>query len=127
MTRIRGAAHELRGRDLLRMSCDVADDFVDALALRGGPLSPQTTHLLKLLQRYGAKELNTAMAEALARGAVGAASVGHILDTRRRRRGEPPPLETVLPDDPRVRDQRVAQHSLAPYDRLLKDEDDNAE
>lgn len=79
------------------------------------------------MERYGAKELNTAMVEALSRGAVGAASVAHVLDQRRRQRGVPPPLEVVLPDDPRVRDQRVTQHSLTDYDRLLKDDDDSAE
>ena len=31
----------------------------------------------------------------------------------------PPPLDVVLPDDPRVRDLRVHPHRLADYDALL--------
>jgi hypothetical protein len=50
---------------------------------------------------------------------LSAASVAHILDHRRRARGLPPPVELVLPDDPRVRDLRVTPHALSAYDTLL--------
>ncbi len=111
-------AHELRGRDLLRTSCPQADPFIDALALRGEPLAGHTSRLLKLLDRYGAAELDAALDEALARGAISAVSVAHILDRRARARHQSPPLDVVLPDDPRVRDLRVTPHSLADYDDL---------
>ncbi len=62
--------------------------------------------------------LDPALAEALARGAVAAAAVAHILDQRKRAAGTPPPLEHVLPDDPRVRDLAVTPHPLASYDVL---------
>ena len=58
------------------------------------------------------------MAEALARGATGAGSVAHLLDQRARARKQLPTIETVLPDDPRVRDLRVTPHALARYDDL---------
>jgi hypothetical protein len=57
--------------------------------------------------------------QALARSAVSAHSVAHLLDQRARARRTPPPLAVVLPDDPRVRDLRVTPHSLADYDGLL--------
>lgn len=111
-------AHELRGRDLLRSRCPNADRLLDALALRGEPLSGHSTRLLKLLDRYGAAELDAALAEALSRGAISAASVAHILDARARSRNTPPPLDVVLPDDPRIRNLRVQPHPLSAYDDL---------
>jgi transposase len=116
-------AHELRGRDRLHTVCPQAEAFIDALARRGEPLAGHTGRLLKLLDRYGASEVDTALRDALARGAVSADSVAHILDQRARRRSAPPPLDVVLPADPRVRDLRVTAHALAPYDALSRTDD----
>jgi transposase len=112
-------AHELRGRDRLRAASAYADPFLDALARRGEPLGHHTAALLRLLDLYGAAALDWALQEALARGAVSAPSVAHLLDQRARARRQPPPLTVVLPDDPRVRDLRVTPHSLTAYDALL--------
>jgi transposase len=112
-------ARELRGRDRLRATCAYAEALLDALARRGEPLAPHTTALLRLLDQYGATALDWALQEALARGAVSAASVGHLLDQRARARRQPPPLTVILPDDPRVRDLRVTPHPLSAYDALL--------
>jgi transposase len=113
-------AHELRGRDRLRVSCPSADAFVEALAQRGEHLGGQVSRLLKLLDRVGPAELEVALKDALARGAVGAASVAHVLDQRARARKVAPALDVVLPDDPRVRDLRVTPHALDTYDALAK-------
>ncbi|MFH0944626.1 MAG: IS21 family transposase [Planctomycetota bacterium] len=118
LTREKRRAHELRGRDLLRTTCPHADAFIDALALRGEPLAGHSARLLKLLDRYGADELDGSIDEALSRGAISAVSVAHILDRRARSRHQAPPLEVVLPDDTRVRDLRVAPHALSAYDDL---------
>lgn len=91
LAEVKRAAHELSGRDLLRTLCKSAEPFLRALADRGEPVGPRTQRLLSLLDRYGARELDKAIAAAL-----------HVL----------------LPDDPRVRDVRVAQHSLTAYDAL---------
>ena len=111
-------AHALRGRDRLRASCPRADDFIGALALRGAHLGGNTSRLLKLLDRFGAASLDAALAEALVREAVSAASVAHIIDERLRASSTPPPLEHVLPDHPLVRSLRVAPHALTAYDVL---------
>jgi transposase len=112
-------AHELRGRDRLRHACPHAEAFVDALAVRGHPLASETMRLLRLLDQVGAAALDAALAETLARGAISAASVAHVLDQRRRARRQPPPIDLVLPADPRVRDLRVTPHTLSAYDKLL--------
>jgi transposase len=119
LAREKRRAHDLRGRDRLRQSCPHADAFLDALAVRGEPLGSQTTRLLHLLDQVGPTALDGALAEAFARGALSAASVAHILDHRRRASRQPPPIDLVLPADPRVRDLRVTPHALSAYDTLL--------
>ena len=75
--------------------------------------------MTEMLDQVGAPALDAALAEALARGAISAASVAHVLEQRRRARRQPPPLDLVLPADPRVRDLRVTPHALSAYDALL--------
>jgi len=124
LARQKRRARELHGRAHLRQACAHAADFLEALALRGEFLAGHAARLGKLLDRYGAAELDAALAETLARGAVSAASVAHVLDQRARARRAPPPLDVVLPDDPRVRDLRVTPHALTPYDDLRTDRND---
>ena len=113
-------AHELRGRDRLRAACPSADVLIEALAVRGEHLGGHTARLLKLLDRYGKADVESALKDALARGAIGAGSVAHVLDQRARSRKSLPKLDVTLPDDPRVRDLRVTPHSLDSYDNLSK-------
>lgn len=120
LAREKRRAHELRGRDRLRAACPSADPFIEALALRGEHLGGQVARLLKLLDRYDAGEVEAALQDALGRGAIGAASVAHVLDQRARARKRAPKLDVVLPDDPRVRDLRVTPHPLDSYDALSK-------
>jgi hypothetical protein len=116
-------AHELRGRDRLRAACPSADAFVEALAVRGEHLGGQVSRLLKLLDRYDKAELEIALKDALSRGAIGAASVAHVLDQRARAQKRAPALDLILPDDPRVRDLHVTPHGLDTYDSLAKPKD----
>lgn len=122
LAREKRAARDLRGRDRLRHLAPKADAFLDELARRGDRISGHVTWLLRLGDRYGAAELEVAIAEALGRGAVAAASVAHILDSRARRKNLPPPIDIVLPEDPRVRDLRVTPHALDDYDTLSTDD-----
>jgi hypothetical protein len=82
--------------------------------------------LLRLLDQFGARELDTALAEAHRRGAFAAQSVAHVLDQRRRARGAPVPIDMSVSSDPRVQNLVVTPHSLARYDRL-GDASDSAE
>jgi hypothetical protein len=120
LAREKRRAHDLRGRDRLRAACPSADPFLEALAVRGEHLGGQVARLLKLLDRYDAAQLEAALKDALSRGAIGAASVAHVLDQRARARRHAPKLDVVLPDDPRVRDLRVTPHALDSYDALAK-------
>jgi len=111
-------ARERRGKNRLFAACPAAQAFLGEVALHGGHLGGTTTRLLHLLDQYGPRELDAALADAHQRRAFAAQSVAHVLDQRRRARGAPVPIDVILPSDPRVQSIVVTQHSLARYDRL---------
>jgi len=92
---------------------------------RNEPIARHAAWLTRLLDDHGAAALDAAIAEALDRGAVSAASVEHLLDQRARARHTLPAIPVVLPEDPRVRDLRVAPHPLAQYDALAQETSDD--
>ena len=57
-------------------------------------------------------------------GALGAGSIAHILETRRRQRGQRPVLPVVLPNHPGVRDLDLTPPRLETYDALSRRDDD---
>lgn len=118
-------AAKLRVRDRLRIVCPHADAFIDALSRRDAVMSVETRRLAVLLDRYGVDDLDEALATALDRGAVSSNAVAYILDQRARTRGQPPPLDVVLPDDERIRDLHVIEHELDAYDDLAQTGDDD--
>ena len=105
-------------RDRLRVAVPATTALFERLAERGEPLRPLATRLLALLDDYGPQELAAAVTTALERDALGAGSIAHILETRRRHQGRKPPLRLTLPDRPGVRDLDVRPHDLETYDAL---------
>ena len=105
-------------RDRLRVAVPATTALFERLAERGEPLRPLATRLLALLDDYGPQELAAAVTTALERDALGAGSIAHILETRRRHQGRKPPLRLTLPDRPGVRDLDVRAHDLETYDAL---------
>ena len=89
-------------------------------------MRPHATRLLALLDDYGPQELAAAVALALECDALGAGSITHILETRRRQRGLKPPLRLTLPDRPGLRDLDVRSHDLETYDDLGQNRPDDA-
>ena len=118
LAQLKRRGRELRGRSRLGQCCPHADAFLEALCLRGESLASHTRQLNQLLDRHGAAALDAALVAALARGALAAASVAHLLDQQARARREAPHLDVILPADPRVRDLRLTPHALGPYDAL---------
>lgn len=113
-------AASLTRRDRLQQAVPAVAALFEQLAVRGEPLGPHATRLLHLLDAYGATEVAAAVATALTRPAPGAGTVAHLLEQRRRARGQRPALPVVLPDDPRVRDLDVPSHALETYDALTR-------
>ena len=112
-------------RDRLRAAVPATATLFQRLAERGEALRPHATRLLALLDEYGTQELAAAVALALERDALGAGSITHILETRRRQRGLKPPLRLTLPDRPGLRDLDVRSHDLESYDALGRHDDDD--
>ena len=83
-----------------------------------------TMRLLGLLDDYGPQALAAAIATALERDALGAGSIAHLLEIRRREQGRTPPLPLALPNRPGVRDLDVRPHALESYDALTHTTDD---
>jgi transposase len=125
LVRTKRAARELKGRDLLRVAVPESDRIFEELARRGDHLGGHTVRLLQLLDDYGPEELRCAVTTAIERQAWGAGSVAHILEQRRRARGEKPRVRVELPADPRVRNLRVKSHDLGGYDALIDEKDDD--
>jgi hypothetical protein len=87
-------------------------------AERGANLGAITTGLMRLLERYGAGELQAAIREALDRGVPHPNAVRLALERRREQRGEPPPIAVELPVAVQARDAPVQPHALDSYDQL---------
>lgn len=118
-------AREHRGVDRLAQAAPTSRHLLTAAAERGEPLGSVTAALLRLLDRYGAAELEAAISEALARDVPHSNAVRLSLERRREARHQPPPVALPLPDDPRVRAAVVRPHTLASYDELKKAPDDD--
>jgi hypothetical protein len=114
-------------RDRLRLAVPAVATLLERLAARGESLRVHTARLLALLDDYGPQELGAAIDRALERDALGAGTIAHILETRRRQRGLRPPIPIALPDRPGVRDLDVTPHRLETYDELTRSDPDDAE
>jgi transposase len=122
-------ARRHRGTDRLVQAAPNSRDLLTRAAERGDNLGSITAALLRLLEHYGAAELEAAIEEALGRGVPHPNAVRQSLERRREQREQDPPLAVVLPEDPRVRDLVVRPHKLDEYDQLQEhpeaDDDEN--
>jgi transposase len=112
------AARQHRATDRLAQVAPASQDLLLRAAERGANLGAITTGLMRLLDRYGAAELQIAIREALDRGVPHPNAVRLALERRREQRGEPPPIAVELPAAVQARDAPVRPHALDTYDRL---------
>ncbi len=119
------AASELRGRDRLRQACLSTDAMLEAAVHRSEPLSAYTQALTRLLDDYGACELECAMLIALEKGAIGVSSLAHILERRHHASARLPPLGPLRLQNPAAQALRVTTHSLKDYDMLSDPKEEN--
>lgn len=111
-------ARQHRGQDRLARAAPNSRTLLVQAAERGDNLGSITAALLRLLDRYGATELEAAITEALARGVPHPNAVRLALQRLREQRDQPPPLPIALPADKRIRDLVVSPHKLDDYDQL---------
>jgi len=112
------AARRHRATDQLASAAPASEILLVRAAERGDNLGSITSTLMQLLARYGAHELQAAIAEALARDVPHPNAVRLVLERRREERHQPPPIAVILPEHVRAKDRPVTSHSLDTYDKL---------
>ena len=119
---VRGA----RATDRLHGAAPNSQELLALAADRGNNMGSVTAMLLKLLDTYGARELEIAITEAMEKGVPHPHAVRSCLEHRRERRNLPPALPVVLPEDSRLKNIVVRPHDLSNYtiDTELKEDDD---
>jgi transposase len=118
------AARRHRATDRLVSAAPAVETLLVRAAERGHNLGSITSVLTQLLTRYGAAELNAAIAEALARDVPHPNAVRLVLERRREERRQPPPIVLILPEHVRAKDRPVTTHSLDVYDKLKETPDE---
>jgi hypothetical protein len=118
------AARRHRGTDHLAKVAPESQTLLLRAAERGDNLGAITAALLRLLERYGAAELDAAIREAIERGVPHPNAVRLVLEHRRELRQEAPPVAVILPEHVKARDGPVQPHRLEPYDQLKEQDDD---
>jgi transposase len=122
-----------RGIDRLYHAAPTTRRLFAELATRQANFGAATTALVRLLDLYGAGELEAAVRAAIQCGAPHVAAVRQILDHRRNQHGRPPAIAAQVSSDPRIRDLVVTPHDLTDYDRIdhsaaaaTEDDDDDS-
>ena len=117
-------ARRHRGTDRLAKAAPASQTLLTRAAARGDNLGTITAALLRLLDRYGAAELQLAIEDALQRGVPHPNAVRLALERRREQLHLPPPVAASLPKHVQQRDNPIKPHGLNGYDDLSKDNDD---
>lgn len=123
--RAKRKARDHRGQDRLVRAVPRIEELLVALAQRQRHLATAVQSLIFLLDAYGADELRHAVDEALDSGSPHPETVRLVLERRRQRTGQPPPIAIPLAN-PRLAELDVEPHALADYDPT-PDEDDDTE
>lgn len=118
-------AREHRGANRLTYAVPASKELLVRAAARGSNLGAITLGLLRLLERYGATELQAAIEETLQSGAAHPHSVRIALERRREARHAPPPIAIAFSDYVREKDAAVQPHRLDRYDALMEAEHDD--
>lgn len=122
-------ARQHRGQDKLAHAVPSSVKLLVEAATKGNNIGSITASLLRLLDEYGASELELSVKEALERKVPHSNAVRISLEKRRKYRQKAPPLPITLPKDNRAQELVVRPHSLNDYDKLKspqeteKDED----
>jgi hypothetical protein len=116
-------ARQHRATNRLVQAAPASQNLLIRAAERGANLGAVTVGLQRLLERYGAAELQAAILDALARDVPHPNAVRLALERRRELRGQAPPIAVALPDHVQVRDVAVQPHALETYDQLKEVDD----
>lgn len=118
-------ARDHRGANRLTNAVPASRELLERAAARGSNLGSITMGLLRLLDRFGPTELQSAIEDALAHGAPHPNSVRIALERRREARQAPPPIAVDFPAHVRAKDTYVQLHLLETYDTLTEQRNDD--
>ena len=113
-------AREQRGANRLTNAVPAGKALLMQAAARGSNLGSITIGLLRLLDRYGATELQAAIEATLQSGAPHPHSVRLALERQREARNAPPPINVRFPDHVLAKDTVVQPQRLDGYDILME-------
>ena len=111
-------AHAQRGMSRLTQAVPASTELLTRAAERGEGLGGITSSLLRLIERYGAAEVQAAVVTALARGVPHPHAVRQALEVQREARNQPPPVAVCMPTHVAERDTVVKPHKLDSYDQF---------
>ena len=111
-------ARSQRGMGRLGQAAPASRELLSQAGARGENLGAITASLLRLVDRYGASEVQTAILAALARGVPHPNAVRLALETQREARHAPAPVDSQLSAKVALRDTVIHAHRLDTYDQL---------
>lgn len=115
-------AHAQRGMGRLSQGVPASVELLNQAAARGENLGSITSALLRLVDRYGATEVQMAVLTALARQVPHPNAVRLALETQREARHALAPVAVQLSEKARLRDTVIHAQPLASYDQLSSTE-----
>lgn len=111
-------AHAQRGMGRLGQAVPASVELLAQAGTKGENLGTITSALLRLIDRYGATEVQTAVLTALARKVPHPNAVRLALEAQREARQAPAPVAVQLSEKVRLRDTIIHAQPLASYDQL---------
>jgi len=111
-------AHAQRGMGRLRQAVPASVELLTQAGARGENLGSITAALLRLVDRYSAREVQAAVLTALTRKVPHPHAVRLALEAQREARQVPAPVAVQLSGPVRLRDTVIHAHPLASYDQL---------
>ena len=111
-------ARAQRGMSRLMQAVPASMELLERAAERGEGIGGITSALLRLVDRYGAADVQAAVLTALARGVPHPHAVRLALEVQREARNQPPPVAVCMPRHVAERDTVVKPHKLESYDQL---------
>jgi transposase len=114
------SARQSRGMTRLFRAVPGAKTLLERVVERGQNLTSATRQLEGMLDDYGARELEVAVAHVNERKLTATSAVAQLLEQERRKQRMKPPVKVLITHDPRVRNLHVTPHRLEQYDDLAK-------
>jgi hypothetical protein len=111
-------ARAQRGMSRLCQAAPASQQLLEGAGARGENLGSITMSLLRLVDRYGAAQVQIAILAALARGVPHPNAVRLALEMQREARHAPAPVAVQLSAQARLRDGVIHAHRLDSYDQL---------